>query len=283
VIFISLTSASPTLAGEDYCMNASQIQRILLVAGQGGQPCRLVQRAGQLAFHLVPHAVDRVAPGAADEVLRLARQKKTDLMLFAAGQRHFLLEWLRPSCALRVMRRSRLPVLLVKPDTAKEYRKVVIATDFSPESVSAARTAFALAPAAHFVFLHAWRLPDEGLMRELELRPRLIALYRERARAAAQERLRALAASFGERRGASVACAAVYGAPHRAVDDFARAHDADLVVIGRRVRQPLGWAGLFGAGVRMISRPPCDLLVGTDDGIRISGRRRALERLAGES
>ena len=100
-------------------MNAPQIQRILLVADHGRQPCRLVQRAGQLAFHLVPHAVERVAVRetadadqgcAAERVLRIAGQKKADLMLFAASSRHFLLEWLLPSCAVKVMQIGRAHV-----------------------------------------------------------------------------------------------------------------------------------------------------------------------------
>jgi len=278
-------------AGEGYRMNAPHIQRILLVADHGRQPCRLVQRAGQLAFHLVPHAVERVAVretagadhgGAAERVLRIAGQKKADLMLFAASSRHFLLEWLLPSCAVKVMRRSRLPVLLVKPETAREYRKVVIATDFSPESISAARTAFQLAPSAHFIFLHAYRLPDENLMRELELQPRLISLYRERARVAARQYLQTLVDSFAGRSGLSMSCEVRYGPPHRVVDDFAEESGADLVVIGRRFRHARAWPGLFDSALRMISRPPCDLLVGTDDEIRSSGRRRALERLVEE-
>jgi len=273
-------------------MNAPHIQRILLVADRGKQPCRLVQRAGQLALDLVPRAIDRIAVEAsrvpyrgtdAEAVLRSAAANRADLLVFAADQRHFLLEWLAPSCAVKVMQRSRLPVLLAKPASPRPYRKVVVATDFSPESISAANLALLLAPSAHFVFLHAYLLPDERLMRELELQPRLIKLYRERARATACKYMRALVDSFAGRGGSSMSYAVEYGLPHRVVEDVVRDEGADLAVIGRPFRQTRGWPALGGPALRMISRPPCDLLVGSGDEVRLSGRRRALERLTEES
>lgn len=156
----------------------SGIKKILLVNAQGKTWPQAAARAGQLAsrFHLP--CVDGVTTpaswrgNAASAVLDMAERGGAGLIVCPASERHLVLERLAPSCALRIAGQSRAPVLLVNEKRAKAYRTVVVATDFSQASLSAAKTASALAPLAHFVFMHAYRLPDEGLMRELELPPR---------------------------------------------------------------------------------------------------------------
>ncbi|MGJ7916694.1 universal stress protein [Massilia sp. LXY-6] len=95
----------------------------------------------------------------------------------------------------------------------------------------AAQAAARMAPAAHFVFVHAYRLADERLMREMELRPELVKMYRERSRHAARQRLQSCLERFSPPL-PSADCVVEYGSPGHVIEECARRHGADLVVIG---------------------------------------------------
>jgi nucleotide-binding universal stress UspA family protein len=200
------------------------------------------------------------AGSTAEAIAEVAEQRKADLLVLAAPRRHPLLEWVLPSPAMQVLRTSRIPVLLVKQAPRRAYRKVVVATDFSPASIKAARTACLIAPEAHFIFLHAWRLPEERLMRELELRPELVALYRSRARDAAQRRLASCFADFSSHvtRASSMLG---HGAPHRVIEACARQVGADLIVLGRGAGTASGRPGVGMATRRLVAGADCDVLI----------------------
>jgi len=251
-----------------------QLKKMLVVDIQGNN---LYQMAGQAG--LLQRAPAFTSAKAVKAILETAERDLADLIVCPASRRHPVLERVAPSCATQIARESRIPVLLVNRMPVTEYGTVVVATDFSQASIDAAKTAVALAPSAHFIFLHAYRLPDERLMRELELPFNVIAAYRESGRAAALQRLEVLRARFGSDIQSSSGVVRL-GSPGRVLGEFARSSHADLVVIGK----PKGnaWAWRIGGSCvpGLISRPYCDVLLGAIDGIAESGRRRARERLA---
>jgi len=261
-----------------------QLKKMLVVEIQGNNMYQVAGQAGRWATHLGDPAMRQSAPAfgsasAVKAILEAAQRDLADLIVCPASRRHPVLERVAPSCATQIARTSRMPVLLVNRMPATEYRTVVVATDFSQASIDAAKTAVALAPFAHFIFLHAHRLPDERLMRELELPFNVIAAYCESGRLAALQRLDVLRARF-ESGIRSSSCVVRPGNPGRVLEEFARSSHADLIVIGK----PKGnaWAWRIGGSCvpGLISRPYCDVLLGAIDGIAESGRRRARERLA---
>lgn len=215
----------------------------------------------------------------ANVVLEMAKRRRADLVICRASDRKLLLERIAPSCAVRISAGSDTPVLLVKEKPLEDYRTVVVATDFSHASMCGVRSAAVLAPNAHFIFVHAYRLPDERLMRELEVHPRIISMYREQGRVAMQRRLDALLAHFADSIG-SATCALRYGSPHAAVDAVARQNDADLIVVGRNAKRPMGWLGFGSCFFSIINKSHCDVLIGTGRETEHSGRRQAYGRLS---
>lgn len=221
------------------------------------------------------------AGDAAMAVLKIAAQRKTDLIVCRASDRPGWLEMFAPSRVAQISRASRAPVLLAHKKPVSAYRTVVVATDFSPASIAAAKTALALAPEAHFIFLHTYSLPNEQMMHDYELHPGIIKIYRERGRAVAQQRLEALLEYFAVRTQSS-ACAIEFGRPQQRLRDFARQNAADLVVVGKTRTPDAGkWSGNWSIASRISNRPDCDVLVGADNEVANFGRRRAFERLAG--
>ncbi len=222
-------------------------------------------RRETIRLHEGAAALERLwneVPGTPAEVIvALARARRADLTVLAPHRRQRLLELLAPSDGPEIVRRSRNSVLLVHCAPRDRYREVLVGIDFSPESYAAARVALALAPGAHFTFVHAWRLHDEALMRECELAPSIIGYYRERARQGAVAQLDTWLAELGPYAGRAVG-AVHSGSPVAVINACARRIGADLIAVGRQ-----GWGGLAPHGLGEVARrlggqAACDVLIG---------------------
>ena len=141
------------------------------------------------------------------------------------------------------------------------YRKILVATDFSPASREAARIALLASPAAQLVFLHVWQLPESCGLRDPEPAPGRLQARREAAHRAAAALDRFV---DGLGTGARLVSRVVRpGRPATVIGDYALLMRADLIVIGKR-RAPRLKERLFGSAVRgLMRRACCDLLMAT--------------------
>ncbi|MFC0250460.1 universal stress protein [Massilia consociata] len=200
----------------------------------------------------------------ADVIAGTAERIGADLTLLAGAGRPALPQWVRPARNADVIRLCRSPVLLVHTEPRDVYRSVVVATDFSRASLSAARTAALLAPAARFVFVHACPLPGElMMMRELELPVRAIRGCQDHSAAAVRRRLDEFVDLFlqdlpaGERE-------VHVGRPCHVIEECAQRHDADLVVLGRGATHPGARLSVSKLMPKLLDEGRRDLLVGPD-------------------
>ena len=204
-----------------------------------------VMRRGQPA-QVLAEAAERIGAG---------------LLLAAAHAGPRLPSWVRSSRNVELLRACGMPVLLVQGEARYDYRTVVVACDFSRAALASARIAALLAPRARFVFVHACALPEEAMMRELELPPRVIRAGREHACAVARRRLEDFVRLFLEEVAVPV-CEAGLGRPHAVIADCARRHGADLLVLGRGALHPGAWLSCSNVMQRLVDEAPCDLLIG---------------------
>ena len=105
-----------------------------------------------------------------DVITRVAGERSADLVVLGPGKStgRSLREKVLGSTADRVIRTSPAPVLLVKIDSPEPYRQVVVAVDFSPQSVSAALDARKLTPHVRLRLLHVVDVPlpfEQALLR----------------------------------------------------------------------------------------------------------------------
>lgn len=113
----------------------------------------------------------RVEVGSPHEVIsRVADERSADLVVLGPGNSpgRSLREKVLGSTADRVIRTSPVPVLVVKTQAAEPYARVVVAVDFSPQSVSAAKEARDLAPNARLQLIHVVGVPltfEQALLR----------------------------------------------------------------------------------------------------------------------
>ena len=97
-----------------------------------------------------------------------------------------------------VVRAGAGPVLAVRATAARPYRRVMVATSFSPGSQAAARLAADLHPRARLQLAHVLRFSgQDSAMREVGVPLHIVQAYRQREVQGTQARLRRLADRIG--------------------------------------------------------------------------------------
>jgi nucleotide-binding universal stress UspA family protein len=238
-----------------------QVEHDKLSAVVNGAPQRL---ATLVSPDDVDHTWASSIASAAQVIASTAEQIGADLTILGGPTPNLLNTWIGSPRHAEIVRLCRSAVLVVNATPLHRYRKVVIAIDFSRASLAAAPAAFALAPRAEFVFVHVHHLPDEPLMRELELAPSVIRAYREHgldgARARLDEYLRVFLPGVAEPSRIVLAGART----GEAIIDCARRERADLIVAGK-ARHGRRWPAAGSAVVRRLLEPgDCDVLIGPD-------------------
>lgn len=212
-----------------------------------------------------PDAIDslwNVQPkSAAAVVVGRAEQMGADLTILAPHRRNAFLKMLAHSDSDEIVRHSRNAVLVVHQEPSDVYQRVLVAVDFSDDALAAARMALALAPGAHVTFLHAYRLPDEGLMREFEVPASVIDAYVVRGIDKARERLSSWIDTLKPMRQPR-ARAVHSGFPVPVIRACARRIGADLIVMGRQGTARCGRDALGEAARRIGRDADCDVLIG---------------------
>lgn len=198
-----------------------------------------------------------------DIVVRLAEQLDAGLLVTGTrggGRRRGVIVG---STAERIARFAGRPVLMVRQPAHEPYRRVLVPIDFSPWSPDTVRLADRMAPQASLWLLHVIDAAAQKgtLLRQLNPLGRARARARERVRTAAQRELAELAAQTGlapERLHPRVAAGEDTCS---VIAEQARAHDCDLIVMGRQGRHALEELMLGSTTSRVLATCSADVLV----------------------
>ncbi|WP_168220468.1 universal stress protein [Azospirillum thermophilum] len=155
----------------------------------------------------------------------------------------------------RLLRRSRVPLLIVKERSWRPYRDIVVATDFSDASCEALEVAARLFPGQAPTVFHAYEAPFSGLAadpRACRRDYRDIAMQQCRAFLA---RVRRPAAWRPER------VVVENGSPDLLLRNYVRDLDVDLVVLGMHRRNAILELIAGSIAKTIMDDVPCDVLV----------------------
>jgi nucleotide-binding universal stress UspA family protein len=183
-----------------------------------------------------------------------------DLLVVGARGEGTLRRMIVGSTASRLLRKSHRSVLIVKRPATAPYRRVLIAVDFSENSVQAAALARAVAPDAHLVLLHVFDVPFEGMLQYAGVSDEIIHQYRIEARTRAQHGLADLIARAGLAQADHTAIVEHGDAVHRITTHLERA-DFDLVVMGKHGTHVTEELLLGSVTKRVLSESEQDMLV----------------------
>ncbi len=196
-----------------------------------------------------------------EEIVRAAEELSADLIVIGPHRRQILRDNFLGTTAERTIRESRAPVIMANGMPAGPYRSILIATDFSECSAAAAETAKALGLVDHgqIIVLHVLDAPEGGpivrasmSMQEWENR------LAEESESASQELERFM------RKAGLVAARQVIEPDEEstamAIDNFAKAAQVDLIVIGTHGRTGLEKWMLGSVAESMLRTAQMDVL-----------------------
>jgi nucleotide-binding universal stress UspA family protein len=156
----------------------------------------------------------------------------------------------------RLLRRSPVPLLIVRNRARAPYQHIVVAVDFSDASAEALRAALRFFPTQSFHLLHAFDIPYLSFMEDEE---RCAAEYRNGHMRDLDAFLDSLMLEEGDRR--RLIPLIQRGQPERLLCEHVLAHDADLVVMGTHGRGVVYEALLGSTAKGILASLPCDALV----------------------
>jgi nucleotide-binding universal stress UspA family protein len=209
----------------------------------------------------VTHAV---ADGFPDTtILEVADEVAAGTIVLGTHGRTGLKWFLLGSIAQRVVRLAERDVLVARGDApAGGYRKICVATDFSPSSERALESALALAASgAEIDLVHCWYVsPTFGASGEPLLLQALLAADRSGIEHGLRERGDALIAAH-RRPGVTVRFEPVFAPARAALIERLEGGGHDLVALGSHGRRGVRRFVLGSVAESTVARAPCSVLV----------------------
>lgn len=186
-----------------------------------------------------------------------------DLILVGAHGNGFFQRILIGSTASRLLRKSKCPVLVVKQAPRRDYKRALVAVDFSPSSENTIRLVREVAPAADLFLLHIFEVPFEGKMQFAGVKEETLYQYRIEAQEHALNQLHDLAKSAGLAR-IDYTGSVVYGDTTRQIIEHEEKHNCDLIVMGKHGTHVTEELLLGSVTKRLLAESQSDVLVVVD-------------------
>ena len=200
---------------------------------------------------------------AGDAVPVRAQAEGADLVLVGAHGSGFVQRMLLGSTASRLLRKSHCPVLVVKQAPRGDYRRVLVAMDFSPASLASIRLARQVAPGADLLLLHVFSVPFEGKLHYAGVDDLVLQQFRREARERALQQLHALAGQAGLAP-TDYTGLVLYGDAVRELLQHEQRHPCDLIVMGKHGTYVTEELLLGSVTQRVLDESQADVLVVVD-------------------
>ncbi len=197
---------------------------------------------------------------AATEISREIRDRKTGLLVVGAHGNDPSNNLFLGNLPSKLLQISPCPLLIVRQPPERPYQKLLIAIDFSETSLYQARAALKLAaPEAEIVLLHAYEVPNEGIMRYASVSQGLLHEFRSKIRQKAgaemQEFISALKAPH------PVTSIIQFGIPYSIIKEQAESKQPDLLVMGKHGRTRFEEFLLGSTTRNTLNETDCDILI----------------------
>lgn len=168
--------------------------------------------------------VDATSGPPATAIADLAVEDDASLIVMGLGKHDLVARMFGSETALMVMQQARVPVLAVPQNWIGIPRRLLIAVDFGPASLRAARTAMRIVASGGTVcFTHV--APELGMPGHNE---QITTIYKENL----NEELERFIAAVGVPADVTVIRAALYGGTAPTLLEYARANAIDMIVAG---------------------------------------------------
>lgn len=230
---------------------------------EGALGARLRAIADDLAGQGLPAVGSAVVVGRASAgIVARARELDAGLVVLGAHGEGLGRELALGGTAIKTLRASPCPVLVVRADPARPYARILVGTDFSEASTRALRTALDLFPAARFGVVHAHGTPHAGNLRRLAgAAAEDVEHFLDQAREASARNLAAFIVDADYRAAGGVEGISREGHAAGVLLEEAGRTGADLVVVGKHGRSALDERLMGSVTLNVLHHAPCDVLL----------------------
>ncbi|HRQ35059.1 MAG TPA: universal stress protein [Chiayiivirga sp.] len=202
--------------------------------------------------------VVRVEEGRVNETLaRVAVEEGAGLIVTGIARSESLGRTVLGSTVDWLVRHATVPVLVVRDRTHGAYRNIVLASDFSPSARFALERAAGLFAGVPMTVFNAFEVPFLGMMDPKA--QSAIAQGREAATREGQEFLASAALDPSPRE--AIRLHVEHGEPVRLTYEYARDHEADLIVLGTHGRSALFDILIGSIARRILETAATDILL----------------------
>jgi len=191
-----------------------------------------------------------------DVILEAVTAHDCDLIVTGLARDEPLGRLVLGSTVDKLMRRSPVPLLIVRSRARKPYRRIAVATDFAQLSREALEVAMGAFPQARFDLVHAYDAPMSGLVSDQKAHR---AEFRAMAEDDAAAFLASYEADFPERTRPRLVLRR--GEPGLELSVYADEEDIELVVMSTQRRSALKDVLIGSVAADLLRVVPCDLLV----------------------
>ena len=230
-------------------------------------PERIAKRRAADARQLIATQLRNLAPAADLEataveiefgvdyaaIIRRANELDAELTVLGIHRENPWRDLFLGSTIERVLRRGETPILTVKDEPLSDYRRVLVAVDFSVYSRVALEFAARLVPDGEFLVLHAYDLPFTDFLPGVQARH--VDLLEGEIREQMAALLRGLPAGRSK-----VTPEVRLGEAVPVVEAVTAEFRPDLLVVGTHGRTGVAHAILGSIAGKLLRRPRCDVL-----------------------
>lgn len=180
----------------------------------------------------------------------------------------------------RLLRLCHCPVLVTRGVVSRNYARILVAVDFTPESKALVKLGAEIDATAELELFHAIGTLDETKLRSADVSPEIIKAYRHECVLHARDRIFWLTDTFDTRRN-RVFSAIGRGDPGRQAAVQQEHVGADLLVVGKRRSSTFTDFVIGSNAQRALRWATSDVLVVPHD-FRMSSRAAANQRIAAD-
>ena len=205
------------------------------------------------------------------EIAARAVAINADLLVLGARGERALRDMLLGSTIQRMQRRLQTPLLIVRDGSLANYRRVLVAIDFSPASAEAAGAAARLFPGAALHFLHVCNVLFEGRLARAGVAEESIRSYRNQVLLDASRELDRFLREQGlqpRRSSASVR----HGYPPACIKEAAADVGASLIALGTKGKSRFEAELLGSVSEQFVNATTHDVLLVKPAGVGVTPR-----------
>ena len=197
-----------------------------------------------------------------EEIKALVKEKKASLLVIGAHGQGYHFMPIIGNIPAKVIQGSPCPVLIIRKEEVRPYKKVLIPIDFSEVSVNQVVQSLPFLPEdAEIILMSVCETPAASRIRYANISVEILENYRKTIEEEALEKINELIEAFDSP--PNMHPHVEMGIPHQAILNYIKTNDIDLLVVGKHPRNRLE-EYLIGSTVHYaINEADCDVMITT--------------------